>query len=112
MLTVRLDSTTFWPGGNCGGSTHAGVPDGIGGTTKLTWYSPTYPGVAPANTGFGADGSGLVASAFGRKLKSSPKVVCVGAAAVTSFPVPNGGVGCPSPTACALNPSPALARFL
>jgi transketolase len=47
-LTVRFESTTFWPAGNPLGSTQAGVPGGIGGTVKFTWYSPTYPGVAPA----------------------------------------------------------------
>src|SRR5579863_8060778 len=42
ILTVRFDST---------GAPHTEVPAGGGGTTKLIWYKPTWPGTRPAKTG-------------------------------------------------------------
>ena len=53
MLTVRLDCTTLLPGGNWLAATpaQAGVPAGGAGTTKLIWYKPMPPAVAPANNG-------------------------------------------------------------
>jgi hypothetical protein len=64
---------------------------------KLIWYSPTYPGTRPEYSGKSelvgnrtaiAGGCiGLVASAFGRKLKSRVKVSYVGVAVLAACPV-------------------------
>ena len=45
------------------------------------------------------NGTGRVASAFGRKLKSRTKVSCVGVAVAAAWPVATAAVVNPSPTA-------------
>ena len=84
-LTVKLDCTP---------AAQACTPTGGGGTTKLIWYNPAYPGTSPAYSGMGNAGPnesvgcmGLVASAFGRKLKSRKKVWYVGVAVAAGWPV-------------------------
>src|SRR5580658_141389 len=114
-LTVRLDwivpkEQACMAGGGCG-------------TTKLIWHSPMYPATSPENSGpegrppaatwfdgnerrgpaplmiIGNGGAGSVASAFGRKLKSSKKVSLVGVAVGAACPVGMAGVVGPNPTA-------------
>ena len=97
-LTVRFDCTV---------PEQAVMPAGGGGTTKLIWYSPTYPATRPENSGTayrvsnspGNVREGWLANAFGRKLKSSMKVSYVGVAVAAAWPVGTAGVVNPSPTA-------------